>query len=210
MPLADPTTSREHYHSRRIECHGYRRADGLWEVEARMQDTKTYAFPNDWRGMIRPGEAVHDMWLRISFDDDYVIREASAATDDSPFRACSEIAPAYEKLVGLKIGAGFHRAVRERLGGPNGCTHISELLYPLATVAFQTSFAGPRKDAADAADAGAAEGDAPIPGKGKVNPFEDARSRQRREQNSRIDTCHALRADGEVARALWPETGERD
>lgn len=41
-------------------------------------------------------------------------------------------------LVGLKIAAGFTRAFNTRLGGVQGCTHLSEIVRILATVAFQT------------------------------------------------------------------------
>jgi hypothetical protein len=42
------------------------------------------------------------------------------------------------QLKGLRIGAGFGRIARERLSGAQGCTHLNELLIPLATTAFQT------------------------------------------------------------------------
>ena len=53
MPLS-PAVQREAIHQRDIECHGYRRADGLWDVEGRMVDTKTYAFDNRYRGQVDP------------------------------------------------------------------------------------------------------------------------------------------------------------
>jgi len=42
-------------------------------------------------------------------------------------------------LVGNKIGPGWIRKTRELLGGIEGCTHLVELLGPMATVAFQTT-----------------------------------------------------------------------
>ena len=41
MPLLPPVP-RDELHLRRIELRGYRRADGLYDVEARMVDTKTH------------------------------------------------------------------------------------------------------------------------------------------------------------------------
>ena len=40
---------REAQHFRNYAFGGYRRADGLFDIEGRMTDTKSYAFPNDWR-----------------------------------------------------------------------------------------------------------------------------------------------------------------
>ena len=50
MPLPDPVP-REPLHTRRVECRGYRRADGLWDIEGHLVDTKAYPFANElsWR-----------------------------------------------------------------------------------------------------------------------------------------------------------------
>jgi len=34
---------RRHMHTRTIECNGYLRDDGLWEVEARLRDVKPFS-----------------------------------------------------------------------------------------------------------------------------------------------------------------------
>ena len=44
----------------------------------------------------------------------------------------------FKNLIGIKIGPGWKRRVQERIGGPSGCTHITELTGPLATTAYQT------------------------------------------------------------------------
>ena len=49
-------------------------------------------------------------------------------------------ADTFSRLEGLTIKAGLLRAANERLGGPEGCTHIRELLQQMATVALQTTF----------------------------------------------------------------------
>ena len=51
---------------------------------------------------------------------------------------CPAITPNFASLAGLKIGPGWMRGVKERVGGVKGCTHLVELLGPMATVAFQT------------------------------------------------------------------------
>jgi len=137
MPLSPPDT-REHFHTRSIELKGYRRDDGLWDIEARMRDVKTYSFPNRERGTIEAGAPIHDMWLRLTIDDGMTIRAAEAATDASPFGICGDVVPSLAKLEGLTIGPGWQRAAKQRVGGVHGCTHLFELLGPIATVAYQT------------------------------------------------------------------------
>jgi hypothetical protein len=44
MPLSSPQ-EREPLHSRDIVLRGYRRADGLYDIEAQLTDTKSYGRP---------------------------------------------------------------------------------------------------------------------------------------------------------------------
>lgn len=187
MTLSDPV-AREPIHTRRVECRGYRRADGLWDIEGHLTDTKSYAFENEHRGRLSPGEPIHDMWLRLTVDDRLEIRAVEAATAASPFAICGAITPAFQSLVGLRIKGGFTRQVKERLGGIQGCTHLVELLGPVATTAFQTI--APIL-ARERAVAGGQAGSAPPP------PL--------------LNTCHAFASDSEVVRRLWPDhyTGDR-
>ncbi|MEO7243505.1 MAG: DUF2889 domain-containing protein [Variovorax sp.] len=136
MPLP-PTVDREELHLRRIEMRGYRRTDGLYDIEARLTDTKTHALPRD-EGMVEPGEALHDMWLRLVVDKDLLVHDALAVTDASPHRICPEATAGLARIKGLRIGSGWTRAIKERFAGSQGCTHLTELLGPLATTAFQT------------------------------------------------------------------------
>ena len=187
MGLPAPV-EREPFHQRRITVDGYRRADGLWDIEAHMTDTKSYAFSNAWRGEIAPGEALHDMWLRLTLDDALVVRDVAAVSAAHPFRACPEITGNFARLIGETIGAGWSKRVRTLLGGIAGCTHLVDLLGPIATVAFQTikserGRALARKSAATAPPAA----DKP------------------RRRPPLIDSCHAMRADGEVVQRYWPD-----
>src|SRR5207248_4537713 len=106
MPLS-PAAPREHLHTRQVECRGFLREDGLWEVEGHMTDVKTYSFPNDERGEVTAGTPVHDMWIRITVDDAMVISAIEAVTDASPFRICPNVTPNFQRLVGLSIRPGF-------------------------------------------------------------------------------------------------------
>jgi hypothetical protein len=138
MPLPAPAP-RKLIHTRRIECKGYEREDGLWDIEANLVDAKSFAHPRRHGGMREAGEPVHNMWLRLTIDLDMVIHEVEAITDAGPYLTCGDIAPNFKKLVGLKIGAGWRRDIGLRVGGAKGCTHLLELLGPLGTTAFQAT-----------------------------------------------------------------------
>lgn len=188
MPLSPPA-ERELLHKRTVTCDGYFRADGLWEVEGRIVDVKTYAFDNEWRGRVEPGMPVHEMIVRIAFGDDLVIRHAEAATEFSPFAICSRAAPNFAALAGLKIGTGFMSAVRARVGKTEGCTHIVEMLQQMATTAYQTLAAKSRKRPKPSAAPDAAAPDAAAPK--RAHPF--------------LNTCYALKTDREVVKRFYPE-----
>ena len=141
MPLPEPAARREPLHRRSIEIVGYKRADGLFDIEGRLFDRKDVTFPVGGRPL-PPGEPVHEMWLRITVDRELRIVDAAASTDAMPYvGSCDRITPDYAKLIGLSIGPGYLCHVKELLGGVRGCTHITELAGSLATAAFQT-FAG--------------------------------------------------------------------
>ncbi|TVQ32221.1 MAG: DUF2889 domain-containing protein [Geminicoccaceae bacterium] len=176
MPLP-PVVDRVPLHRRVIDCRGYRRADGRFDVEAHLVDTKHYTVANRWRGPLAPATPIHDMYLRLTIDPDLTIHDAAASTDGSPYAVCGDITPAFAALKGLKIGPGFTRAVRQRLGGVHGCTHLVELLGPLATTALQTILPLRRRHIPDEPD---------------------------RQPPRHLDTCHALRRDGPVVREHHP------
>ena len=148
MSLSEPKRPREPVHRRSIEIRGYKRDDGLFDVEGHLVDTKDFDFK--LAAGIRPkGEPIHEMWLRITVDRNLVIVDAEASTDAMPYVGeCDAIAPDYRKLVGVSIRPGYTQKVKELFGGTRGCTHITELCGAIATAAFQT-LAGQRVQSAD-------------------------------------------------------------
>jgi hypothetical protein len=192
MPLSPPV-ERQHLHTRRVTCQGFFRKDGLWDIEGRITDEKSYEHANEWRGPLKPGDFVHNMSIRLTIDHRFTIVDVEAVTDSSPYRICGDVAPDFKKLIGLRIGGGFHREVRARLGGVHGCTHIVELLGPVATTAFQTVSSGKARELERAHRA-----------KSDLAPTADAPSKPRRKPYV-IDTCHAWAADGPVVRRWAPD-----
>ncbi len=139
MPLSSPAP-RENIHTRQIECQGFRREDGLWDIEANLTDVKSYEVDRNWRGKVAPGDPIHDLWVRLTLDDDLLITAIETASDVTPYELCPTVADNFQALVGVRIAPGWNRQVKSRVGGVRGCTHIVELMSVLATVAFQTIF----------------------------------------------------------------------
>lgn len=182
MPLPEPS-QRQHIHTRAITYQGFERSDGLWDIEAHMTDTKTYEFKNDWRGMVQVGEPLHEMLLRVTIDDQFVIQDVEAATENSPFQMCPDIAPAYKALIGITMGPGWRKTIRQKVGGKAGCTHLTELLFPMATVAFQTIWPRRRHRAGES----------------------DSKVKDTSRRPQVLDTCHAWASDSPVVKKHAPK-----
>ena len=138
--LSKPAVERELAHKRQITLNGYVRIDGLFDIEAELTDHKTYPFPSDFGGEVTPDLPVHHMVVRITITKERVITAAEAITVTGPYSVCPRANEVFTELVGLQIGPGWRRKVQTAIGGRHGCTHITELLGPVATVAYQTLY----------------------------------------------------------------------
>lgn len=176
MPLS-ASAHRRLIHTRTVTCNAYEREDGLWDIEGRMTDIKSHSISNEDRGgKIPAGEPIHEMWLRLTLDTHLKIHDAEASTDFAPFTICANITPAYKALIGLQIGPGWTKKVRDLLGNAAGCTHHTELLGPIATTAFQALYEVLKK-----------------------------REEKSDKPPAILNTCHALAETSTVAKRLWPE-----
>ena len=175
MPLPVPEVERELTHTRRVRYEGYKRADGLWDIEAHLLDTKNHDF-HLRTGVRRAGQPIHDMALRITIDRSFTVLDAVASSDAVPYPGgCEAIAPAYRKLIGLNLLRSFRRRVAELFGRTSGCTHLTELLGGVPTAAIQT-FAGQMPEERD---------------DGR-KPFQ-------------LDQCHALETSTQTVRKWYPK-----
>ncbi|SAK69270.1 hypothetical protein AWB81_02966 [Caballeronia arationis] len=132
------TVERELLHTRRVELRGYKRKDGLYDIEGHLVDTKTYDRVS--HGVTRSaGDPIHEMSLCLTVSTAFLIVGARAESTVVPYAGfCERVAPDYRKLIGMTISAGFMREVRGLFGGANGCSHLTELIGAVATAAFQT------------------------------------------------------------------------
>jgi Protein of unknown function (DUF2889) len=189
MALPPASPDRQLRHRRSIEVEVHARGNGQWEVDARLIDVRTR--PAVLAGQVRaPGDPVHEMSLRLVIDEQFNVLEAGSHTSWMPYAGhCDQPIQGdrddYERLVGLNLMQGFRQAVRQRLGGVLGCTHLSEMTQVLPTAVVQ-AFAGE-----------------------VINTREDSP-----EQPFQIDRCRALRADGPAVQTYYPrwyrrpDTGE--
>lgn len=179
--------TRRHVHTRNIRAEVFARDDGLWDVEAEIVDTKARDFELA-TGVRRVGDPIHHMRVVVTIDTRLEILDARAESLSVPYPGhCEAVEPDYHRLVGLNLLNGFRRAVRERLGGTAGCTHITELTDVLPTAAVQ-AFAGEVLRNRDVADA---------------EPPLGSESMQDR-MPFQLDRCHALRVDGPAVAEFYP------
>ena len=176
--MADGDVTREEIHHRRIDMRGFRRSDGLYEVEGRVTDRKPFDFKPGGDGETVPAErAIHDMGVRLVFDGQMIVRDVSTFMDATPYPGCLGGGLALRSLIGVRIGGGWTREVKTRLGGAASCTHLMELLIPLATTAIQ-SLSPVRHAGPDQLD----DTGRPV----------------------KIDSCHAYAAGSDVVKRRWP------
>ncbi len=178
MSLAPPPAPRKPLHLRRISCEGFLRDDGLIDLEGLLVDTKPVPLPLVTRE-VPPGEPIHQMRVRLTIDRELNIRDARVYSEHTPYPDCTEVEANYRQLVGMRIGPGFTREVKRLFRGTQGCSHMTELLAPLASTAFQVIWANNDFDSVDAEGSG--------------------------QRTSPLGGCHALRLDGRIVRTYFPQ-----
>ncbi len=130
---------REELHFRRIDMRGWRRADGLYEVEGQVTDRKPHDFPAaDGIKVILANEPIHNMGVRLVFDEHMLVHEVSAFITSAPFDECLTATGTLQVLKGLRLFGGWGKEVRRRLAGAKSCTHLMEILIPVASTAYQS------------------------------------------------------------------------
>jgi hypothetical protein len=179
MPLPHPTARRD-IHRRQIDMQAYAREDGLYDVEAHLIDTKPFLFESLGRPLPVPGgQALHDLWVRLTVDGDFVVRDICAASDITPYAVCKEAETTLRVLIGERLARGWSATVKQRLRGAASCTHLMEVLIPLATTAMQ-GIRGLRP----ASERKQSSGDGPPP---------------------QLDSCYAYGRSREMVLRFWPQ-----
>lgn len=185
MALPPPVARRALRHTRSIQIDAFARDDGLWDIDAHITDVKTRDIKLA-EGLRKKGMPVHDLSLRLTINTEMTILAVQAVSDSVPYPGyCDVIGPAYDQLVGLNLMQQFRHMVKQRLGGVQGCTHLTELAQLLPTAVVQ-AFAG---DVLETGDIASADHDADH---GAQMPFQ-------------LNRCHALRLDSGAVMKYYPK-----
>jgi hypothetical protein len=95
---------------------------------------------------------------------------------------CPNIVDSYRLIIGVRMGPGWRKEIRMKVGGTKGCTHMTELLFPMGTVARQTIW--------------------PL-----IKEKEKTNIKQRSEKSRRpgvLNTCHAWASDSNLVKTQAP------
>lgn len=178
QPTPAPLT-REELHHRQLDLRFYHLSNGHYEVTGRVIDTKTYPFRLQLATEDLPaGSPVHDIEVRLVVDEALTVQDASAQMRATPFGICRGAQQTLTPLIGLKIAAGWNKKVRDLLGGTSSCTHIMELLGPMATTVLQG--VAPKRIA-------------------EIDLPENEAMRK-----AKVNSCFAYSEEREVVARLWP------
>lgn len=134
----DAPAPRQRIHQRSITLQAFEREDGLFDIDAELIDARereTHNFAG--KLMLKAGEPLHQMHLRLTLSTQFEIVAAQAATLHHPHEECPQITPNYAQLRGLTIGPGFNAKVKELFKGAQGCTHHTEVIGRVAMAAVQ-------------------------------------------------------------------------
>ena len=118
------------------------------------------------------------MSVRLTVNLQLEVIDAEAVIDASPYNYCKCVAPIARNLIGLQIAPGWTNKSKTAMGRNKGCTHLSELLGPVATTAIQTIASEKMKRDRDSNNS-------------RSSYF--------------IDSCHSLSSDSPVVKMHWPD-----
>ena len=117
---------------------GYDREDGLWDIEAELTDVKPFTFSVPNERAFPANKPIHHLQIRLTVDKRLVIQNVTTSLDQIPHAECVQGPQHMHKLQGSTLGRGWRKTIDEHLGRTEGCTHLRELLFNMATAAFQT------------------------------------------------------------------------
>ena len=138
MPLSPPVF-RTLQHTRRVVYRGYERADGLWDIEGELLDTKPHATASLTGGPCLPADAaIHSMAIRATVNLALVVQAIEVSMNAFPLGECPRARASMQSMVGCTMSRGWRKSIEANLGGVASCTHLRELLNNMATAAFQT------------------------------------------------------------------------
>jgi hypothetical protein len=108
-------------HTRAVTYHGYRRDDGLWDIEAHLHDSKPAPYEVPGEKKWAPNEAIHDMSIRLTVNAQLVVQDIAVAMPSTPHDDCVSTQAPMQAMIGCSLTSGWRKAIEERLGREKGC-----------------------------------------------------------------------------------------
>jgi len=127
----------EKIHGRNIQIASYEYDDEHIIVFGELHDRRlvaTYTVENS----PRPPTTVHHMriWIKVATGTMAIV-EIEAELTAVPHEECADMHLTVEAIKGLTLTRGFTAEVKRRIGGRNGCIHLTTLLLAMAPAALQ-------------------------------------------------------------------------
>jgi len=119
-------------HTRDIKIATYAYDEAHIIVEGELNDGRI--IPNfSHTGELYPPGNIHHMFIRLLIEIESIrIVQVEIEMPGIPHHECPETIPNFAKLEGMRVAPGFTSKVRNLIGGPKGCAHLSGLLMAMA------------------------------------------------------------------------------
>ena len=123
-------------HERHLEFRTYPLEDERLIVEGWLKDERLVPGYH-WNGKSRPTGVVHWMCVRLLVSGwPVTILDAEAEMPDIPHELCPTTLESVKRIVGLSIISGYSEEVHRRLGGVQGCAHLTHLIVTMGPAAL--------------------------------------------------------------------------
>jgi len=127
----------KHIHKRNIDISIYSVDKNRIIVEGTLRDDRlqtTYRID----GEKSPPHTLHHMILRLLVSgNSLTIEDIEVEMPSVPREPCLKTRKMLAPIVGLQIIAGFTKKVKQLVGGPRGCAHLTSLLLTMGPAAVQ-------------------------------------------------------------------------
>jgi len=129
-------------HERNLSIRTTEIGENMICIEGNLTDERLCpAFQYSKRQLVDKG-VYHHIQVKMTLSlPKLTIESIRAQMPTVPIEHCREIERVVTQLVGIQLARGFSRKVRERIGGVNGCVHMTQLLLAMSAASVQGSYA---------------------------------------------------------------------
>ncbi|OEH86365.1 hypothetical protein BHU72_14180 [Desulfuribacillus stibiiarsenatis] len=96
---------------------------------------------NTLKAVTAMNDTRHEMIMEVFITyPEMTIQDIKAQMLRKPEKECEPALGNLQKIIGLTIGEGLTKSIREKIGDQNGCTHLTDMLLESAKAAIQAQF----------------------------------------------------------------------